>query len=262
MFSSSVVYLLWFLATPGVVSSSFRGTFVPPQTTPSLVEGDIAVPAAHAGTGLALGAFLTRPSALWPRGFVPYRIESFEWNGEVEPIFLDEQIENITQSLTKIMLFNLNILCTGRWQKTSKIPTSSSQRWVGLNVSPVDVGRVGKKGQRVNLGSPECLNIGTILHETLHGLGLSALSQHHSNPLKVLCMSTPDQTAISMFPFFWTMLSLAASKTSKKCPMTLTVAEGHPLIPSVTPSKIQKVSSHEKCEENTIKTSSTLNNAF
>ena len=47
MFSSSVVYLLWFLATPGVVSSSFCGTFVPPQTTPSLVEGDIAVPAAY-----------------------------------------------------------------------------------------------------------------------------------------------------------------------------------------------------------------------
>ena len=32
---------------------------------------------------------------------------------------------------------------------------------------------VGDKGQRVNLGSPECLSIGQILHETLHGLGWS-----------------------------------------------------------------------------------------
>ena len=30
------------------------------------------------------------------------------------------------------------------------------------------------KGQIVNLGSPECLYIGTVLHEVLHALGLSA----------------------------------------------------------------------------------------
>ena len=55
------------------------------------------------GTGLALDAFLTKSSALWPQGFIPYRIQTFEWNGKMEPIFLDDQIENITQSLTKIM---------------------------------------------------------------------------------------------------------------------------------------------------------------
>ena len=98
-----LVCLLWFLATPGVFAASFRGTFVPPQTTPSLVEGDIVVPETHFGTGLALDAFLTKPSALWPQGFIPYRIQTFEWNGKMEPIFLDDQIENITQSLTKIM---------------------------------------------------------------------------------------------------------------------------------------------------------------
>ena len=34
------------------------------------------------------------------------------------------------------------------------------------------VGRVGERGQKINLGSPQCLSIGHILHETLHGLGL------------------------------------------------------------------------------------------
>ena len=103
MFSYSNIFLLWSLAVPGAFDGSFRGRFILPQTTPSLVEGDIAVPDTHLGTGLALNAFLAKPSALWPRGFVPYRIETFEWNGVVEPIFLDDQIENITQSLTKIM---------------------------------------------------------------------------------------------------------------------------------------------------------------
>ena len=99
----SLICLLWFFATPGGISSTFRGSFVPPQTSPSLVEGDIAVPEAHLGTGHALGAFLTEPTALWPRGFVPYRIETFVWDGKAEPIFLDEQIENITLAHGKIM---------------------------------------------------------------------------------------------------------------------------------------------------------------
>ena len=103
MFSYSNIFLLCFLAVPGAFDGSFRGRFIPPQTTHSLVEGDIAVPDTHLGIGLALNAFLAQPSALWPRGFVPYRIETFEWNGVVEPIFLDDEIENITQSLTKIM---------------------------------------------------------------------------------------------------------------------------------------------------------------
>ena len=39
---------------------------------------------------------------LWPRGRVPYRLETFEWAGVEEPIFADEQIENITQALGHI----------------------------------------------------------------------------------------------------------------------------------------------------------------
>ena len=99
----ALVCLLWFFAAPGGLSANFRGNFVPPQTSPSLVEGDIAVPETHLGTGQALDAFLTEPTALWPRGFIPYRIETFEWDGIVEPIFLDDQIENITTALGKIM---------------------------------------------------------------------------------------------------------------------------------------------------------------
>ena len=33
------------------------------------------------------------------------------------------------------------------------------------------VGRIGNAGQIINLGRPQCLAIGMILHETLHGLG-------------------------------------------------------------------------------------------
>ena len=68
-----------------------------------MVEGAAAVPETHLGTGHALNAFLTEPTALWPRGFIPYRIETFEWDVIVEPIFLDEQIENITLAHRKIM---------------------------------------------------------------------------------------------------------------------------------------------------------------
>ena len=98
-----LIYLLVFFVTLEGFSANFRGNFVPPTTSPSLVEGDIAVPETHLGTGQALDAFLTEPIALWPRGFIPYRIETFEWDGIVEPIFLDEQIENITLSHQKIM---------------------------------------------------------------------------------------------------------------------------------------------------------------
>ena len=82
---------------------SYRRTIVQSQVTPSLVEGDIAVPQRHLGTGQPLAAFLTEPSALWPRGLVSYRIETFEWEGVVEPIFSDEGVANITQALGKIM---------------------------------------------------------------------------------------------------------------------------------------------------------------
>ena len=100
-----LICLLWFFSAPGglSVSANFRGNFVPPQTNPSLVEGDIAVPETHLGTGQALDAFLTEPTRLWPRGFIPYRIETYQWDGIVEPIFLDDQIENITLAQGKIM---------------------------------------------------------------------------------------------------------------------------------------------------------------
>ena len=95
-----LIYLLLFF---GKLSANFRGNFVPPKTSPSLVEGDIAVPETHLGTGQALECFLTEPTVLWPRGFIPYRIETFEWDSIVEPIFLDEQIDNITLAQGKIM---------------------------------------------------------------------------------------------------------------------------------------------------------------
>ena len=45
-------------------------------------------------------------------------------------------------------------------------PASSCFSYVGR------VGGVGRdKGQAVNLGSPDCLRIGVILHEVLHALG-------------------------------------------------------------------------------------------
>ena len=34
---------------------------------------------------------------------MPYRIEEIEWKGVMEPIFLDNQIGNITLALGKIM---------------------------------------------------------------------------------------------------------------------------------------------------------------
>ena len=104
----ALVCLLWFFATPGGLSANFRGNFVPPQTNQSLVEGDIAVPEIHLGTGLALDAFLIEPTNLWPRGFIPYRIETFEFDGIAEPIFLDDQIENITLAMMKI---STNVPC-------------------------------------------------------------------------------------------------------------------------------------------------------
>ena len=49
-----------------------------------------------------MNIFRTAQNSLWPRGIVPYRIDTDEWDGLVEPVFLDSQIENITQALQKI----------------------------------------------------------------------------------------------------------------------------------------------------------------
>ena len=100
----ALVCLLWFFAAPGGLSANFRGNFVPPQqTNRSLVEGDIAVPETHLETEQALDAFLNETTNLWPNGFIPYTFETFEWNGKKEPIFLDDQIENVNLALGKIM---------------------------------------------------------------------------------------------------------------------------------------------------------------
>ena len=101
--------LAGFCTAQGVQGGPFRGNFTPPLTTPTLVEGDIAIPESQVGRGPEeLDAFLTDPALLWPNGFVPYCYETFEWNGEMLPIFLDDQIENITQALGKI---TMNVPC-------------------------------------------------------------------------------------------------------------------------------------------------------
>ena len=60
------------------------------------------MPESHTGTGDAAAAFLNKKTDLWPRGFVPYRFETFEWEGSKEPIFLDDQIANVTKALRQI----------------------------------------------------------------------------------------------------------------------------------------------------------------
>ena len=98
-----VLCLLGFLIVHGVLGGPFRGTFTSSQTTPTLVEGDIAIPESQVGRGPEeLDAFLADPALLWPNGFVPYCFETFEWEGELLPILLDEQIDNVTQALGNI----------------------------------------------------------------------------------------------------------------------------------------------------------------
>ena len=102
-----VVYLvfLWVFAACRAFRPPRRGTFAPIQddsNTPHLIEGDIALPTGLHMSGSVLNSFLKPTTSLWPRGRVPYRIEMEEWGGVMEPIFLDDQIENITQALQKI----------------------------------------------------------------------------------------------------------------------------------------------------------------
>ena len=84
-------------------SSSFRGNFIPPETTAALLEGDILVPESQVGRRPdELDAFLSDPELLWPNGYVPYCFETFEWEGSKEPIFLDDQLANVTKALGQI----------------------------------------------------------------------------------------------------------------------------------------------------------------
>ena len=59
---------------------------------------------AHLNSGKALDAFLTEETSLWPRGYMPYSIEEIEWKGVMEPIFLDNHIDNISFLWGNIMM--------------------------------------------------------------------------------------------------------------------------------------------------------------
>ena len=102
-----VVYFVffWVFAACTAFRPPRRGTFAPVQDdsdTPHLIEGDIALPPSLHLSGSALNSFLKATTSLWPFGRVPYRIDTEQWGGVVEPVFLDDQIENITQALQKI----------------------------------------------------------------------------------------------------------------------------------------------------------------
>ena len=82
-----------------------RGAFAPipsDSDTSYLIEGDIALLPHPLGSEAALTSFVKDKTSLWPKGRIPYRIDEDEWDGTVEPVFLDSQIENITQALRKI----------------------------------------------------------------------------------------------------------------------------------------------------------------
>ena len=95
----SLAMIVAFLLLLGVFASCADSG--PPRKR-ALVEGDIAVTEKSVGSGTAMNAFLTAQNSLWPRGVVPYRIDTDEWNGIIEPVFTDSQITNITQALFKI----------------------------------------------------------------------------------------------------------------------------------------------------------------
>ena len=96
-----------FLLSCESVHPRARGEFPSNQGshTPHLFEGDIAVPEHHLVAGTVQEAFLANLTygQLWPQGFVFFRFETFEWEGRVEPVFLDFQMANITTALEKIM---------------------------------------------------------------------------------------------------------------------------------------------------------------
>jgi len=173
-----------FFTAHGVQGGHFRGNFTSSQTTPTLVEGDIAIPESQVGReSEELDAFLADPELLWPYGFVPYCFEMFEWDGELVPLFLDEQIENVTLALGKI---SRDVPCI-KFKKVAEgyhgshlifTPTGGSGCY-----SSVGRDKLGR-GQYVNLGSPACLAVGTIIHETLHSLGLFCHHEYSENLLR------------------------------------------------------------------------------
>ena len=80
-----------------------RGAFAPVPAdsgTSPLSEGDIAPK--PRGSGSTLSSYLADKAALWPYGRVRYRIDEDVWEGKWDPVFSDDQIQNISISLQKI----------------------------------------------------------------------------------------------------------------------------------------------------------------
>ena len=89
----------------GAVRLPHRGAFAQaptqPESNPNLVEGDIAVPAGVSGESTQ-DSFIKDKKNHWPKGRVRYRIETDIWEDDEDPVFTNDQIENITQALGKI----------------------------------------------------------------------------------------------------------------------------------------------------------------
>ena len=101
-----IIYLLGLFSAQNVTSTTLKRSRASPPSrpTPVLVQGDIAVPVEHNGTGKELSAFLSKPSALWPKGVVSFWIETFEWDdGVIETVFTVDQKKNITEAHRRIM---------------------------------------------------------------------------------------------------------------------------------------------------------------
>ena len=106
--SATLLLLLLHLLLPPSTSALYsppsRGTFSPAVSTssPYLVEGDMAVPSSHLSSSPAQDSFLQNPSLLWPGAVIYFRFERMEWDGVMEPLFLDSQKENITTAMERI----------------------------------------------------------------------------------------------------------------------------------------------------------------
>ena len=105
------MHLIWLLGWIGFCQAKLtgkkfgyaRGEFAPPQDTvsPNLVQGDMAVPVSQTGED-TLDAFVRDRKALWNTGVVPYRFEMDEYEGNIEPVFTDAQMRNISECLQDI----------------------------------------------------------------------------------------------------------------------------------------------------------------
>jgi len=175
--------LLGVVALCGASRPPRRGAFAPvpeiTSATPFIIEGDIAVTERSVGFGPTTNSLRAAQDLLWPRGIVPYRIDTEEWEGVIEPVFLDSQIENITQALQKI---EHGVPCIEFRQVNKSYPgfhliyTNMGAPNLSAHLCFSHMGRAdgpGRhgQGQVVNLGSADCLTVGKILHETVHSLG-------------------------------------------------------------------------------------------